>query len=214
MTAWQDRTIEQRNLLNPAFCAVAVWHLARGYATEVTTLGTGQHALPFELAFVGASLILRGQTREQLPRTITSSLATWVHDHPLERSAVAKGVFGVPYFIVDGEPISSLRGTLFVLHDAGFTDDEAIEAVQRQPYDVVLMDVQMPEMDGLEASRRIVARWPDAAARPRIVAMTANAMQGDREECLAAGMDDYLTKPIRVDALVTALDNVTPRKDR
>lgn len=92
MTAWQDRTIEQRNLLNPAFCAVAVWHLARGYATEATMLGTGQQALPFELAFVGASLVLRGQTREQLPRTITSSLATWVHDHPLERSAVAKGV--------------------------------------------------------------------------------------------------------------------------
>lgn len=92
MTAWQDRTIEQRNLLNPAFCAVAVWHLASGYATEATTLGTGQQALPFELAFVGASLVLRGQTREQLPHMITSSLATWVHDHPLERSAVAKGV--------------------------------------------------------------------------------------------------------------------------
>ena len=82
---------------------------------------------------------------------------------------------------------------------------EAIECVARQPYDVVLMDVQMPEMDGLEASRRIVARWPDAAQRPRIVAMTANAMQGDREACLAAGMDDYVTKPIRVEALVEAL---------
>ena len=82
---------------------------------------------------------------------------------------------------------------------------EAIECVERQPYDVVLMDVQMPEMDGLEASRRIVAKWPNAAGRPRIVAMTANAMQGDREECLAAGMDDYVTKPIRVDALVQAL---------
>jgi CheY-like chemotaxis protein len=81
---------------------------------------------------------------------------------------------------------------------------EAIESIERQPYDVVLMDVQMPEMDGLEASRRIVAKWqPDQ--RPRIVAMTANAMQGDREECLAAGMDDYVTKPIRVDALVAAL---------
>jgi CheY-like chemotaxis protein len=91
---------------------------------------------------------------------------------------------------------------------------EAIECVARQPYDVVLMDVQMPEMDGLEASRRIVAKWPDKAARPHIVAMTANAMQGDREECLAAGMDDYVTKPIRVDALVEALNEVRARDAR
>ena len=108
---------------------------------------------------------------------------------------------------------------LRILQQMGYRADlasngiEAVECCARQPYDVVLMDVQMPEMDGLEASRRIVARWPDGQ-RPRIVAMTANAMAGDREECLAAGMDDYVTKPIRVDALVTALDNVTPRKDR
>jgi len=87
---------------------------------------------------------------------------------------------------------------------------EAIESVARQPYDVVLMDVQMPEMDGLEASRRITAKWKPNE-RPRIVAMTANAMQGDREECLAAGMDDYVTKPIRVDALVQALTKVPAR---
>ena len=76
------------------------------------------------------------------------------------------------------------------------------------------MDVQMPEMDGLEATRRISARWaPDE--RPRIVAMTANAMQGDREMCLAAGMDDYLTKPIRVERLVEALERSSPaREDR
>ena len=87
---------------------------------------------------------------------------------------------------------------------------EAIECCARQPYDVVLMDVQMPEMDGLEASRRITSRWKPGE-RPRIVAMTANAMQGDREECLAAGMDDYVTKPIRVDALVEALLSAAPR---
>ncbi len=90
---------------------------------------------------------------------------------------------------------------------------EAIECCARQPYDVVLMDVQMPEMDGLEATRRIVARWPEAARRPRIVAMTANAMQGDREACLAAGMDDYVTKPIRVEALVQALRQAGGRRD-
>jgi GAF domain-containing protein/DNA-binding response OmpR family regulator len=90
---------------------------------------------------------------------------------------------------------------------------EAVESVQRQIYDVVLMDVQMPEMDGLEAARRITARWKPGA-RPRIVAMTANAMQGDREACLAAGMDDYVTKPIRVDQLVEALIQVRPRDER
>ena len=79
-----------------------------------------------------------------------------------------------------------------------------LDALARQHYDVVLMDVEMPVMDGLEASRRINREWP-AGRRPRIVAMTANAMQGDREECLAAGMDDYLSKPIRREELAAAL---------
>jgi signal transduction histidine kinase/DNA-binding response OmpR family regulator len=90
---------------------------------------------------------------------------------------------------------------------------EAIESVQRQVYDVVLMDVQMPEMDGLDAARTICARW-GARERPRIVAMTANAMQGDRDMCLAAGMDDYITKPIRVEHLVEALNQVQARGAR
>jgi CheY-like chemotaxis protein/anti-sigma regulatory factor (Ser/Thr protein kinase) len=90
---------------------------------------------------------------------------------------------------------------------------EAIESVERQTYDVVLMDVQMPEMDGLEASRRITVKY-GARERPRIVAMTANAMAGDREMCLAAGMDDYIAKPIRVEQLAQALIKSEARKDR
>jgi PAS domain S-box-containing protein len=86
---------------------------------------------------------------------------------------------------------------------------EALNAVHRQPYDVVLMDVQMPEMDGLDSTRRICAEVPKER-RPQIIAMTANAMTGDRERCLEAGMDDYISKPVRVEELVSALQNAIP----
>jgi CheY-like chemotaxis protein len=83
---------------------------------------------------------------------------------------------------------------------------EAVRAVQRQKYDLVLMDVQMPEMDGLEATRRIRADVDDSR-RPYIIAMTANAMQGDREKCLQAGMDDYISKPVNFNELKRAIEN-------
>ena len=86
---------------------------------------------------------------------------------------------------------------------------EAIEALERQPYDVVLMDVQMPELDGLDATRRICERWP-AESRPHIIAMTANALPEDREACFAAGMNDYVAKPIRAEELVAALKRAKP----
>jgi signal transduction histidine kinase/DNA-binding response OmpR family regulator len=83
---------------------------------------------------------------------------------------------------------------------------EAIESIHRQPYDVVLMDVQMPQMDGLDATRYIRKHFP-ADRQPRIIAMTANAMQGDRDACLTSGMDDYISKPINVGALMRALSH-------
>ncbi|HEX3177054.1 MAG TPA: response regulator [Methylomirabilota bacterium] len=117
--------------------------------------------------------------------------------------------------LVAEDNIVNQKLALRLLEQLGYRADvaanglEAVAAIERQPYDVVLMDVQMPEMDGFEASREISRRWPDEA-RPRIVAMTANAMQGDRELCLAAGMDDYVSKPIRVDELVAALQRSAP----
>src|SRR5690606_20531930 len=90
---------------------------------------------------------------------------------------------------------------------------EALHAIQRQSYDAVLMDVQMPEMDGLEATRRIRQEF-SSSDQPRIIAMTANAMRGDREVCLAAGMDDYISKPIRIESLVSCLNRCPSREVR
>ncbi len=81
---------------------------------------------------------------------------------------------------------------------------EAVEAVRRMPYDVVFMDLQMPELDGLGATRQIRSAHPDGR-RPRIIALTANAFDEDREECRAAGMDDYLSKPLQREKLEAAL---------
>ncbi|NEO34055.1 MAG: response regulator [Symploca sp. SIO3C6] len=82
---------------------------------------------------------------------------------------------------------------------------EVIAALNRQHYEVVLMDVHMPEMDGLTATKQICQQW-SPQQRPRIIAMTANAMSGDRESCLRAGMDDYISKPIQVEELVKSLN--------
>jgi CheY-like chemotaxis protein len=86
---------------------------------------------------------------------------------------------------------------------------EALDAVAQARYDVVLLDVNMPVMDGLEAARHLGARYKPEE-RPRLIAMTANALVGDRERCIDAGMDDYLSKPVRIDQLQAILSGVMP----
>ncbi len=99
---------------------------------------------------------------------------------------------------------------LLILDHLGYRADtaanglEVLDALQRQEYDIIFMDVQMPEMDGFEATRRI--RRSSMKKTPYIIAMTANALQGDRQKCLDAGMDDYVSKPIAVRALVEAIE--------
>jgi CheY-like chemotaxis protein/HPt (histidine-containing phosphotransfer) domain-containing protein len=105
---------------------------------------------------------------------------------------------------------------LLVLDRLGYRADvvanglEVLQSLRRQHYDLVLMDVQMPEMDGLEATRAIAREFP-AERRPRVVAMTANAMKEDRDECFAAGMDDFMTKPVQINELVAALNRCQAR---
>jgi CheY-like chemotaxis protein len=105
--------------------------------------------------------------------------------------------------------------TLALLDRLGYRADvagngvEVLKTLQRQSYNVILMDVQMPEMDGLEATRE-VRRSFDPACQPRIIALTADAMKEDRERCLAAGMDDYVSKPIQVNELISALNRTPP----
>ncbi len=86
---------------------------------------------------------------------------------------------------------------------------EAVEAAVRLPYDMILMDVLMPEMDGLEATRQIRQRLP-RDRQPKIIAMTANALRGDRERCMEAGMDDYISKPIQLAELARVMERHQP----
>ena len=121
--------------------------------------------------------------------------------------------------LADDNPINQKVGHS-VLQKLGYQADianngvEVLKALEQKAYDILFLDVQMPEMDGLEAARQIHQRWP-ADKRPRIIAMTGNALMGDREKCLQAGMDDYISKPVRINELQSALQRwgpITTRK--
>ncbi len=106
--------------------------------------------------------------------------------------------------------VSSQKVTKDMLKKLGYRADlaasgiEVIQALERQPYDVILMDIKMPEMDGYEATRQIRQKWPKDG--PKIIAITAYALQGDKEKCLEAGMDDYISKPVKMNELANVLN--------
>ncbi len=114
--------------------------------------------------------------------------------------------------------IVNQRVALIMLKKLGYEADlvmnglEVLEAVRKKSYDLILMDCQMPEMDGLEATRQLRQIFPDPKDRPWVIALTANAMQGDRDACQAAGMDDFATKPIKPQELRAALDRGLARR--
>jgi PAS domain S-box-containing protein len=116
---------------------------------------------------------------------------------------------GLKVLVAEDNPINQ-KMTLLMLKKMGYKASavangiEVIEAMERQPYDVILMDIEMPEMDGLEAARMVRKRWPSNG--PKIIAVTAFALEGDRKRCLEAGMNDYLAKPFKLESLKTVLE--------
>jgi len=118
------------------------------------------------------------------------------------------GRYPMQILVAEDNPVNQTL-ILHILHKLGYdphavgSGDEVLQLLHQKTYDIILMDVQMPEIDGLEATRIIRHRL---AKQPVIVALTANAMQGDQEECLRAGMDDYLSKPVRLEELVAMLE--------
>ena len=134
------------------------------------------------------------------------------------RPRLVLGARRLSILVAEDHPVNqkyALRVLQKLGHDVTLANDgtEVLAMLKDSRYDAVLMDVQMPNMSGLEATAAIRAREAAEGGHLHIIAMTANAMQGDREMCVAAGMDDYLTKPIRVDQLVAALYNVAARQE-
>jgi signal transduction histidine kinase/DNA-binding response OmpR family regulator/HPt (histidine-containing phosphotransfer) domain-containing protein len=155
------------------------------------------------------------QLRDRLVETIGEPVGASADENAtIPGEDAAAGGRPLRILIAEDNPINQ-NVAVRLLERLGYAADtaengrEALARLEHEPYDVVLMDVQMPEMDGLEASRAICARWP-ADRRPRIVAMTAEAMEGDRRKCLAAGMEDYLVKPVTLDQLTAALARCRP----
>ena len=193
-------------------------------AREIRTMA-GATRLPLILLTSGALI-----GREDLAKTDLS----WVLSKPVKQSSLFDRLHtlfgprvrtaGVPdpvpadAVLAAGLPLTILiaednainqKVAQSMLRKLGYSADlaanglEVLAAVAVRSYDVILMDVQMPQLDGLEATREIRRRWP--GQRPRIIAMTANVMQGDRAVCMDAGMDDYMAKPVRREDLVAAL---------
>ena len=170
-----------------------------------------------ETLFAGLEVMLAGEPgwREHEPLLTRYALAERLQGHAVERRSSTDAMHAVHTraLVAEDNPVNQMVAVK-MLQQFGCTVDvagdgqEAAEMAAKFPYDVIFMDVQMPVVDGLEATRRIRAR--ETGARARIIAMTANAMRGDRERCLEVGMDDYVSKPVTPDVLRKALEGLVP----
>jgi CheY-like chemotaxis protein/HPt (histidine-containing phosphotransfer) domain-containing protein len=189
----------------------------------LTSLGQRGDARQMEEIGFSAYLIKPARQSDlfdSLSSVLAGSPVSRAARHIVTRHAVREMRRSAIRILLAEDNLTNQQVALGILKKLGLRADavgdgaEAIHALETIPYDLVLMDVQMPLMDGFEATRRI--RDPGSAVLNHavpIIAMTAHAMQGDRERCLEAGMDDYVTKPISPDALAEALDRWLPRDD-
>lgn len=168
--------------------------------------------------WVGVVSVIKPVNRENLISTICRALSK--NKTSLHRAASREKVAGslaenVRILLVEDDPINQMLA-MALLEDQGYSvraasnGREAVDVIE-EGFDVVLMDVQMPEMDGLEATRRIREREKGTGRHVPIVAMTAHAMRQDQERCLEAGMDDYVSKPINAEALYATLERLVRR---
>lgn len=199
-----------RALPSGRFLPIVALSTARSRPDEARSTRSGISAIVHKpirpaqlLEAVGHALNLTVQSEKKAPTTPTLD-ANLANRLPLQ------------ILLADDNPINQRVGQS-VLTKLGYHADlatngqEVLDAMERKPYDLIFLDIQMPEMDGLEAARKIVERWA-TEKRPRIVAMTGNALLGDREKCLAAGMDDYIPKPVRIADMQTAIERWGPTR--
>jgi PAS domain S-box-containing protein len=184
----------------------------------LTSLGRGERSSDLNDVEFAASLskpIKQSQLYDIITRILGNQPSpASIADFPLVESHLDHRL---PLRILLAEDtVVSQKVALLMLQKIGYSADvvtngvEVLKALQKQPYDVVLMDIQMPEMDGLETSRRICQEW--SGFRPHLIAITANAMRGDSEVCLAAGMDDYISKPIQFQELAQVLSKCSRQR--
>ena len=182
----------------------------------------GQQEITTEAADVRFAAILNKPIQQsRLCKVLAEALGTDPTQHQQSIETIDPAITSVSpialQILLAEDIVVNQKVALLTLKQIGYRADvannglEVLEALRRQPYDVVLMDIHMPEMDGLTAATQICQEWPQGS-RPQIIAMTANAMPGDREQCLAAGMDGYISKPIRVEELKAALGQCHPLK--
>ncbi len=188
--------------------------LPGGDALPVILLSSiGDHA-PEQTALFSANLTKPVKASQLLDALLTTLRLDEREDDSAPATPAEVATSGLRLLLVEDNMVNQ-RLAVRLLERLGYRADlasnglEALEAVERQPYEIVLMDVQMPELDGLETTRRLRARY--GAQGPYIIAMTANAMSEDRQACLDAGMDDYVPKPIDRADLARALEEARRR---